>query len=195
MSSQQSFWLSPRSHAGDLGWSAQTFRRLPLLSCGAFCHARWRSRGRDICRSIKCTYQLVGLPASLSGISVPEYERSNHCTGLCLRFFINCLGGRPLSRLTNRLEDEEKFRKLAVDELAHRLKNKLATIQSIISFQLRDEPPVRDAILVRLNALSATDDTYYGGARMRRSHSRHPFRQTCAIWSTTNINGGTRLLP
>jgi K+-sensing histidine kinase KdpD len=61
-------------------------------------------------------------------------------------------------RLTNRLEDEEKFRKLAVDELAHRLKNKLATIQSIISFQLREETQVRDARLARLNALSATDD-------------------------------------
>ena len=48
-------------------------------------------------------------------------------------------------RISNRLEDEEKFRKLTVDELAHRLKNKLATIQSIISFQLREEPPVRDA--------------------------------------------------
>ena len=60
--------------------------------------------------------------------------------------------------ITKRLEDEEKFRKLAVDELAHRLKNKLATIQSIISFQLRDDPQVRDAILSRLGALSATDD-------------------------------------
>jgi two-component sensor histidine kinase len=61
-------------------------------------------------------------------------------------------------RLSQRLEDEEKFRKLAVDELAHRLKNKLATIHSIISFQLRDDAPVRDAILSRLSALSATDD-------------------------------------
>ena len=60
--------------------------------------------------------------------------------------------------ITKRLEDEEKFRKLAVEELAHRLKNKLATIQSIISFQLRDDPQVRDAILSRLGALSATDD-------------------------------------
>jgi two-component sensor histidine kinase len=74
-------------------------------------------------------------------------------------------------RLTKRLEDEENFRKLAVDELAHRLKNKLATIQSIISFQLRDEPQTRDAILRRLTALSATDDlimTAQGrGARIR----------------------------
>jgi two-component sensor histidine kinase len=74
-------------------------------------------------------------------------------------------------RLTRRLEDEEKFRKLAVEELAHRLKNKLATIQSIISFQLREEPQVRDAILQRLSALSATDDlimaTQGQGARLR----------------------------
>ena len=47
---------------------------------------------------------------------------------------------------------------MTVDELAHRLKNKLATIQSIISFQLRDNPQIRDAILSRLTALSATDD-------------------------------------
>ena len=70
-----------------------------------------------------------------------------------------------------RLEDEEKFRKLAVEELAHRLKNKLATIQSIISFQLREEPQVRDAILRRLSALSATDDLIMAaqgyGARIR----------------------------
>jgi two-component sensor histidine kinase len=74
-------------------------------------------------------------------------------------------------RLTKRLEDEEKFRKVAVEELAHRLKNKLATIQSIISFQLREEPQVRNTILNRLNALSATDDLIMAaqgqGARIR----------------------------
>ena len=67
-------------------------------------------------------------------------------------------GADHYRRLRQRLEDEEKFRKLTVDELAHRLKNKLATIQSIISFQLRDDPQIRDAILSRLTALSATDD-------------------------------------
>lgn len=67
-------------------------------------------------------------------------------------------GSDHYRRVRKRLEDEENFRKLAVEELAHRLKNKLATIQSIISFQLRDEPKVRDSILRRLSALSATDD-------------------------------------
>ena len=87
-------------------------------------------------------------------------------------------GADHYRRLMRRLEneeklhkDEEKFRKLAVEELAHRLKNKLATIQSIISFQLRDELNIRDAILSRLTALSATDDliiaTQGQGARLR----------------------------
>ena len=74
-------------------------------------------------------------------------------------------------RLTQRLEDEEQFRKLTVEELAHRLKNKVATIQSIISFQLRDDPQTRDAIVGRLSALSATDDlilaTHGHGAGLR----------------------------
>lgn len=60
-------------------------------------------------------------------------------------------------RLAKRLEDEEHLRQLAVRELAHRLKNKIATIQAIISVQLRDQPQVRTDILARLQALSATD--------------------------------------
>jgi two-component sensor histidine kinase len=80
-------------------------------------------------------------------------------------------GADHYRKLRQRLEDEEKFRKLAVDELAHRLKNKLATIQAIISFQLREEPQTRDAILSCLTALSATDDLILSaqgqGARLR----------------------------
>jgi len=60
--------------------------------------------------------------------------------------------------LTKRLEDEEKFRELAVEELAHRLKNKVATIQSIISLRLREDPQARDEILRCLGSLRATDD-------------------------------------
>src|SRR5262249_57226321 len=49
------------------------------------------------------------------------------------------------------------LRKLAVEELAHRLKNKIATIQSILSFR-RDQPRIRDAIVARLVALAETDE-------------------------------------
>ena len=92
-----------------------------------------------------------------------------------------------------RLEDEEKFRKLAVEELAHRLKNKLATIQSIISFQLREEPQVRDAILRRLSALSATDDLIMAaqgqGARLRDILSA----ELAPYDSVANFDGGAGL--
>ena len=60
--------------------------------------------------------------------------------------------------LAARLADEEDLRKLAVEELAHRLKNKVATIQAIISSRLRDNPQARDAVLSLLTSLSATDD-------------------------------------
>lgn len=61
-------------------------------------------------------------------------------------------------KLTKRLEDEEKFRALAVEELAHRLKNKVATIQAIVAMRLREDPQTRDEILQCFGALKATDD-------------------------------------
>ena len=80
-------------------------------------------------------------------------------------------GADRYRKLTKRLEDEEKFRELAIEELAHRLKNKLATIQSIVSLRLREHPQTKDEILSSLGALSATDDlvmaTQGQGARLR----------------------------
>lgn len=66
--------------------------------------------------------------------------------------------GDHYRKLTERLEDEEKFRQLAVEELAHRLKNKVATIQSIVSLRLREDPQTRDDILSCFGSLKATDD-------------------------------------
>jgi two-component sensor histidine kinase len=43
-------------------------------------------------------------------------------------------------------------------KLAHRLKNKVATIQSIVSLRLRDDPQTRDEIVNCLGSLRATDD-------------------------------------
>ena len=61
-------------------------------------------------------------------------------------------------KLTKRLEDEEKFRALAVEELAHRLKNKVATIQAIVAMRLREDPQTREEILRCFGSLKATDD-------------------------------------
>jgi two-component sensor histidine kinase len=61
-------------------------------------------------------------------------------------------------KLTKQLRDEEAFRALAVDELAHRLKNKVATILAIVDFRLRRHPELREEIIASLAALMATDD-------------------------------------
>jgi two-component sensor histidine kinase len=60
--------------------------------------------------------------------------------------------------ISRRLIQEEEYRKLIVDELQHRLKNKLSTIHAVLHQVLHDQPQVWAGIDHRLRALSATDD-------------------------------------
>src|ERR1700721_942526 len=60
--------------------------------------------------------------------------------------------------ISRRLIEEEEYRKLVVDELQHRLKNKLSTIHAVLHQVLYDQPQVWASIDQRLRALSATDD-------------------------------------
>jgi two-component sensor histidine kinase len=53
---------------------------------------------------------------------------------------------------------EEEYRKLIVDELQHRLKNKLSTIHAVLHQVLQDQPQIWASIDQRLRAMSATDD-------------------------------------
>lgn len=58
----------------------------------------------------------------------------------------------------SRLIKEEEYRKLLIEELQHRLKNKTSTIHAVLHQVLQDQPQVWGAIDSRLRALSATDD-------------------------------------
>jgi two-component sensor histidine kinase len=60
--------------------------------------------------------------------------------------------------ISKRLIEEEAYRKLVVDELQHRLKNKASTIHAVLHQVLHDQPKVWASIDQRLRALSATDD-------------------------------------
>jgi two-component sensor histidine kinase len=60
--------------------------------------------------------------------------------------------------ISKRLIREEEYRKLVVDELQHRLKNKLSTIHAVLHQVLHDQPQVWNSIDQRMRALSATDD-------------------------------------
>jgi two-component sensor histidine kinase len=61
-------------------------------------------------------------------------------------------------KIAKRLIREEEYRKLLVDELQHRLKNKASTIHAVLHQVLQDQPQVWDRIDHRIRALSATDD-------------------------------------
>src|SRR3954470_17301637 len=60
--------------------------------------------------------------------------------------------------ISERLTEEERYRKLLVDELQHRLKNKTSTIHAVLHQVLHDQPQVWDSIDHRIRSLSATDD-------------------------------------
>jgi two-component sensor histidine kinase len=61
-------------------------------------------------------------------------------------------------QIAKRLIQEEEYRKLVVDELQHRLKNKTSTIHAVLHQVLHDQPQVWDSIDHRIRSLSATDD-------------------------------------
>ena len=60
--------------------------------------------------------------------------------------------------ISRRLIREEEYRKLVVDELQHRLKNKLSTVHAVLHQVLQNQPQIWASIDHRMRALSATDD-------------------------------------
>jgi two-component sensor histidine kinase len=60
--------------------------------------------------------------------------------------------------ISKRLIREEEYRKLVVEELQHRLKNKLSTVHAVLHQVLQNQPQVWAAIDHRMRALSATDE-------------------------------------
>jgi two-component sensor histidine kinase len=61
-------------------------------------------------------------------------------------------------KIARRLIQEEQYRKLLIDELQHRLKNKSSTIHAVLHQALQDQPQIWGRIDHRIRALSATDD-------------------------------------
>ncbi|MDE2331143.1 MAG: sensor histidine kinase [Bradyrhizobium sp.] len=60
--------------------------------------------------------------------------------------------------IARRLTQEEEYRKLVIDELQHRLKNKLSTVHAVLHQVLQDQPKIWASIDPRIRALSATDE-------------------------------------
>lgn len=60
--------------------------------------------------------------------------------------------------VSKRLIREEEYRRLLVDELQHRLKNKLSAVHAVLHQVLQNQPEIWSGIDHRLRALMATDD-------------------------------------
>jgi two-component sensor histidine kinase len=60
--------------------------------------------------------------------------------------------------VSQRLIQEEDYRKLVVAELQHRLKNKLSTVHAVLHQVLQNQPQVWASIDHRMRALAATDE-------------------------------------
>jgi two-component sensor histidine kinase len=61
-------------------------------------------------------------------------------------------------KVVRQLDQEENYRQVVVDELGHRVKNKLATIYAILRHELRGHDAIWHSVSGRLRALSAADD-------------------------------------
>ena len=88
---------------------------------------------------------LLAIFAVVSGLTIWGVE---HYRSLTAR-------QREISR---RLIREEEYRKLIVEELQHRLKNKLSTIHAVLHQALQNQPRVWESVDHRLRALVATDE-------------------------------------
>jgi two-component sensor histidine kinase len=91
-------------------------------------------------------------PAQAFGDQIGDFALYGLSSGLII------LACEHYRRLIRRLDEEEHYRRLVVDELKHRLRNKLAVVQAILRHELRGHEDIRTGILDRLKALAAADE-------------------------------------
>jgi two-component sensor histidine kinase len=81
----------------------------------------------------------------------------NLCLFVVAAALVIWIAGRYRS-MVRRLDEEERYRQVVVDELGHRVKNKLATIYAILRHELRGYDDIWKSVSGRLRALSVADD-------------------------------------
>lgn len=67
-------------------------------------------------------------------------------------------GAEKYRKKSARLREEEHQRKMVVEELNHRVKNKLATVYAILHRELRNNPEIWEEVGGRLQALAHADE-------------------------------------
>ena len=90
-------------------------------------------------------------------------------------------------RVVRRLDEEEHYRRLVVDELKHRLRNKLAVVQAVLGHELHGYDELYASILARLKALALADELL---ARPDREtvDIRDVLRAELSLYSPTSVS-------
>jgi two-component sensor histidine kinase len=91
-------------------------------------------------------------PAHVFGDQIGDFGLYGMSSGLII------WASEHYRRLIRSLDEEEHYRRLVVDELNHRLRNKFAVVHAILRHELRTHREVRTRILDRLSALAAADE-------------------------------------
>jgi two-component sensor histidine kinase len=94
----------------------------------------------------------LGVPIDFSGTDVASLLLYSAASAIII------FGAEQYRRLVRKLDQEEHYRAILVDELGHRLQNKLATIHAILGHELRDHREMWQRVSGRLHALSSTDE-------------------------------------
>jgi two-component sensor histidine kinase len=94
----------------------------------------------------------LALPARGIGEQIADFGLYALSSGLII------LASEHYRRVIRRLDEEEHYRRLVVDELSHRLKNKLAVVHAVLRHELRTQEDARTRIFDRLRAIAAADE-------------------------------------
>lgn len=129
-------FMGPAAIAGLSGFAISLFAACAIILFAAFL-------GRDVDALRKSAAALMENERS----EVPEFRISELASV-----------GEKMEIAAQRLAMEQRFRQRVVEELAHRLRNKVATVQAIVRHVLKGHSDLRTEILGRLESLSATDE-------------------------------------
>lgn len=95
-------------------------------------------------------------------------------------------GADSYRRMLRWLDEEERFRNLAIEELGHRVKNKMAAVYAIVGRELHGHKEIWDRIEGRLRALAATDEIIAKSSG-KRAHMHDILNSEIAPYDATRV--------
>lgn len=141
---------------GQIGLESSAFAPYYAATLIVALLAGWGAASLCAVASGICAVWLFILPEMGQGATL-----GSTLVSVCL-YSISCViiigAAESYRRIVRELRTQELHRKLLADELAHRVKNTLAVVQSIIRHSVTDDPELREKLCSRIAALARTNE-------------------------------------